>query len=358
MEAKELINSLTTEQIIDLLVNEFGSNEPKIISKALAFSTICHNLPSDSNSYKLYYYEETKSFRCYTQCQESFDVISLTMKVKDIDFKEAMNFLCNRFGFNTSTVRRVVGFHEEFKDNEYLSKYINKKKDIVKEELTVYDKNVLRVFHENLFYTGWINEGISIDVMRKFGIRYDSIENRVIIPHLNPVGELIGIKTRYVNRDDLKYVPLHFDGVTYKYQTGHNLYGLYYNYKAIMNNRKVVIFESEKSVLMASSIYGDNNFCLALCGSNLTQEQVQLLLKLNINEVIIAVDKEYTNPEEAVIYAEKIKKVFIKKLISFFTVSVIWDTEDKIGYKNSPIDCGRETFEYLFENRIRIKEVI
>ena len=355
MDAKELINSLTVEQITDLLVNEFGSNEPKIVSKALAYTTICHNTPADSNSYKLYYYDETKSFRCYTQCQESFDVISLTMKVKDMEFSEAMQFLCNRFGFNNLGYRKVVGFHQEFNDNEYLAKYLQKK-EIITEELTIYDDKVLNIFHKNLFYQGWIDEGITIDTMIKFGIRYDSILNRVIIPHLNPVGKLIGVKTRFVDNDDIKYLPLFFDGVVYKYQTGFNLYGLYYNYKAIMKNRKVVIFEGEKSVLKACSYYGDNNFCLALCGSNLTQEQVNLLLKLNINEVIIAVDKEYTTPEEALIYAEKIKKVFINKLISFFTVSVIWDTENKLELKDSPIDKGRETFEYLFENRIILKE--
>ena len=356
MEAKELIELITDEQIHDILVNEFGSNEPKVVSKALAYQSICHNTPADSNSYKLYYYPETKSFRCYTQCQESFNIISLTEKVKGFTFSEAMNFLCNKFGFNILGFKRVVGFNEEFNDLNYLSKYIKTKEEDKAKELTIYDDRVLNVYHQNLFYKGWIDEDITIETMIKYEIRYDSINNRIIIPHRDINGNLIGVKTRYVNNDEIKYMPLIFDDIVYKYQTGHSLYGLYMSSEAIKKNKKIVIFEGEKSCMKAYSYYRGDSFCVALCGSNLTQEQVKILINLGVNEVIIAVDKEYSTPEEALKYSEKIRKVFINKLQSFFAVSIIWDIDNKLDLKDSPIDKGREIFEELYDKRIRIKE--
>ena len=356
MKAETLINLLTEEQVIKLVML-LGSGQPKTISNALVFNTICHNI--SGGSYKLYYYPHSRTFRCYTDCNETFDIIGLVKKVNDCDYKEAIKFICSKLSIQDEfSYIKKVGFGDEsyFDELEYLHKY-DKKEETEEITLTRFDENILRIYHKNLFYKGWIDEGITIKAMQNYEISFDMLHNRIIIPHRYVDGKLIGIKTRYVNNDDVKYVPLTHNFITYKYPTGLNLYGLYRNWKAINRKKKIVLFESEKSVMKAESYYGeDNNFTVAICGSNLTKEHIALLLKLNIEEVIIAVDKEFTTPEEALVYEKKIRKVFVNKLISYFNVSVIWDTDNLTGYKDSPIDCGKAIFETLFENRIRIKE--
>lgn len=357
MKAQTLIDLLTEEQITRLMLH-LGSEEPKLVSNALAFSTICHN--HTGGSHKLYYYPHSRTFRCYTDCSETFDIIGLVKKIHECDHKEAIKYICSFLNIQDDfSYIRKEGFGEEseFSDLSYLCKYDDSsKKEEDTQELIRYNENVLRIYNKNLFYKGWIDEGIAIEAMQKFEISYDMLHNRIIIPHRYVDCKLIGIKTRYINNDDVKYVPLFHNWITYRYPTGLNLYGLYRNWRTIKKKKKVVIFEAEKSVLKAESYYPDNNFTVAICGSNLTKEHINLLLMLDIEEVIIAVDKEFKTPEEALIYEEKIRKVFVNKLLAYFNVSILWDTANKLGYKDSPIDCSKETFEELFENRIIIKE--
>ena len=42
--------------------------------------------------------------------------------------------------------------------------------------------------------------------------------------------------------------------------------------------------------------------------------------------------------------------------IQYVDVSVIWDTENLLGYKDSPTDLGKEIFLRLYKNRTRIDE--
>ena len=45
------------------------------------FPTICHNESSEDASLKLYYYDNSKLFKCYTGCpEESFDIYALFEK--------------------------------------------------------------------------------------------------------------------------------------------------------------------------------------------------------------------------------------------------------------------------------------
>ena len=74
-------NSLSIEQVFDL-VSELGG-EPFMQNGYLTAQTICHNHPGDG-SRKLYYYDNTKLFRCYTECNDTFDIFELVCKVKNI----------------------------------------------------------------------------------------------------------------------------------------------------------------------------------------------------------------------------------------------------------------------------------
>ena len=60
--------------------------------------------------------------------------------------------------------------------------------------------------------TEWTKEGISPEVMKAYGIRIDSALLKIIIPHRNINGELIGIRGRAYNPIELddgkKYMPV------------------------------------------------------------------------------------------------------------------------------------------------------
>ena len=75
----EIKQSLTIDQVTDYL-NELGGEPLQQGDNILTAKTICHC----GETHKLYYYNNTHLFRCYTDCEEdSFDIFELVMKNKN-----------------------------------------------------------------------------------------------------------------------------------------------------------------------------------------------------------------------------------------------------------------------------------
>ena len=71
-------------------------------------------------------------------------------------------------------------------------KYARRNKDI---QLPIYPKSILSIFSDDL-PTEWLLEGITEESMVKYDIKYSISQNKIIIPHYNTNGELIGIRGR------------------------------------------------------------------------------------------------------------------------------------------------------------------
>lgn len=151
-----------------------------------------------------------------------------------------------------------------------------------------------------------------------------------------------------------KYRPLKINNLLYNHPLGYNLYGLNWAKDNIKQIKKVIVVEAEKSVLKYISYFGEeNNICVATCGSNLTSYQMQLLLSLGVNEVVIAFDKQYEklNTEESKKWIKKLTQIY-SKYKNETLISFVWDKEEVLGYKESPLDVDKEKFLYLFKRRI------
>ena len=74
----EIRQSLSIENVFDLLI-EWGG-EPEYTDFGIISATICHNVPGEG-SHKLYYYANSTLFKCFTECDESFDIFPLIIKV-------------------------------------------------------------------------------------------------------------------------------------------------------------------------------------------------------------------------------------------------------------------------------------
>ncbi|MCM1223961.1 MAG: DNA primase, partial [Lachnospiraceae bacterium] len=118
------------------------------------------------------------------------------------------------------------------------------------------------------------------------------------------------------------------------------LYGLFENLEAIKKERKVIIFEGAKSVMLADS-YGFHNTA-ALLTSHVNPAQMRTLIQLSC-EVIFALDKDVSVKDDH----------NIKRLKQFTNVSYIWDKDNLLDEKDSPIDKGAEVFKHLLEERRR-----
>lgn len=97
----------------------------------------------------------------------------------------------------------------------------------------------------------------------------------------------------------------------------------------------------EKSCLKYASYFGiDNDISVAVCGSNLTNYQVQLLKSLDVEEIVIAFDKQWreSGDNEFKGWVKKLKEIN-KKYSSIVQISFLFDKWNLLGYKDSPIDC-------------------
>ena len=375
----EIKNNLTIDQVFEL-VAELGG-EPVLSGSGTFFTarTICHNVLGEG-SHKLYYYDNTKLFQCYTDCASSFDIFELIVKVKNIskEYKvyygregqaiprvwslpDAVEFVAIYFGIHGEDFD-FQDITYKLKDWDVFAKYdkINQTKENPKQiiELKVYDDKILQYLpHPKIL--PWEREGISTEVMRKRGIAYNPRTQGIVIPHYNVDGQLIGIRERTLIKEDEKYgkyKPSILNGQMYNHPLGFNLYNLNNSKDAIKILKKVIVFEGEKSPLLYASYFGiENDITVACCGSNLLNNQIQLLMNLGVEEIIVAFDKQFKEigDEEWKRLTKNLTNIH-NKYGNYVQISYLFDKENLIGYKDSPIDNGKEIFLQMFRERVTL----
>ena len=190
-------------------------------------------------------------------------------------------------------------------------------------------------------------------------ICYDPHSNGIIIPHYDINDNLIGIRIRTLIKEQEKYGkyrPAILNGTMYNHPLGFNLYNINNSREHIRSLKKVFIFESEKSCLKYSSYFGlGNDISVAICGSALNNYQVSLLLSLGVQEIIIALDKQYqtVGDKEWERWVQKYYQIH-NKYGKKVQISYMFDFDTMLEYKDSPIDKGKEVFLELYNKRIML----
>lgn len=355
IDFQALREQLTDESIKDILI-QFGVEPTFEDESKIIFPTCCHNL--EGGSPKLYYYKDSKLFHCYTECASTFDIFSLLQKMyalrnQDISVIQAVE-LCNldAGGIEPDDQSYYI------KDDIRFMQVINSAQEVVKVapvEIKTYDKNVLR--HYSFDYIGlmpWIQEGINVEALQQFNIKYDSYNQAIVIPNFNYDGELIGIRERFFREKDIargKYRPLLYNGILYNHPTGRTFYGIFENHKNIERKHMCIIWEGEKSVQKQYTLYGAaNSTGLATLGQNITKDHIQMLMKMNVKDVILAYDTDYEDYKQL----DEVEQKYLQKgkiLSQFFNVSILMDYDFLLPYKSSPIDGGKEIFEKILSER-------
>lgn len=356
LEKESLKKDFTNEEIIKIVLSLGSENYKARSNGELIFQTVCHN--KSGGSYKLYYYPESLIFHCYTDCSNSFDIYELVQRNKKCEFKEALYYINSLLGIKKAKKIGFVSHHDLSDDWDVFKKYDNNNIQQKTFEFTTYP-NMLINYYYHLYPVEWIQEDIKPETIDKYSIRYDLTNNKIVIPQYSLDNQLIGIRGRALNQDEVdlgqKYMPLILENTVFRHPTAYNLYGLNITQKAIKQTKKIMLFEAEKSVLKCDGFYGDDNFTVACCGSNISLYQRNLILSMGVKEVFIAFDKEYHEAftKESDTYSEKILSLSAK-FCPYVTTWVIWDTEGLLDYKDAPCDKGQETFEKLMKNKFEV----
>lgn len=361
IDKDKLKNEILSIQQIYELVADLGGEPHDIQNNMFVSKTICHN-PVGHGSYKLYYYDNTHLFRCYTDCADSFDIYELVKKQKTIaegvewSLPKAITYVAFYFGYSSQTFDFGEA-KEELKDWDILNNYerINnqqEKKQIV--ELKTFDDKILKNLpHPRI--TLWEQEGIKREIIEKYNVAYDPVNEGIVIPHYDINGKLIGIRERTLIKEQEeygKYRPAKINNILFNHPLSFNLFNLNNSKDNIGVIQKAIVFESEKATMMYESYFGaDNDISVAVCGSSLINYQVQLLINCGAKELIIAFDKEGQNDDKKK-YVQKFYKIQ-QKYGNLIQISFMYDKDDKyLTWKQSPIDVGPEVFMSMFKERI------
>ena len=360
----KILDMITTSDIVQL-VSKFGIPETSIryYNNQLIMPTGCHNEIIGTAKHKLYYYEDSKKFHCYTCCgsMNPFEFVVQAYRTRGIKYS-----LSNA----AIIIERII--QERLRDGfAIVTPPSNVKKEIEEDwhkSLTEYNPSIMNCFSRNKKYLKvWEKEGISFDAMDKFGIKFDMIRNRMVIPIYDDKGVFVGAKVRNFNQEDIengrKYMPLIHNNEIYTYDKGKILYGLNFNKKNIKNAKRAIIFESEKSTILYESLYVGNK-AVSIGGSNISIYQAELLKQYKAETVVLALDNDYSLlPNENGEYDKyfglyKMLKEANKLDAKGFNVEIVYDWEQSfLENKDAPIDKGREIWNKLYRNRKNFNEL-
>lgn len=346
----DIANELTPEEIIDLVMG-LGADRYNETDKCIIFPTICHNVDAADASMKLYYYKGNKKFHCYTDCGDNFNIFTL--------FERRYKLLGIEYNFYKDIVLKIdkqVGFKV---DTSAASSKYKSIEDRYKKQETIIDiphlnPNLLNAY--TFFATPeWLEDGISEESMQQYNIKFSIDENKIIIPHYNDEGYLIGIRGRSLNPEDLlkgKYMPVIIEGEMKSHPLGYNLYGLNLVKGNIKNKQIAIIGEGEKFCLQYNTMFGHgNNITVAACGSNLSSYQIDLLIKTGAKKILIAFDKEGEDWQGRQSHYNKLQS-FCERFSYKCKMGFIYDAKNLLRLKESPTDRGKEIFLELYKGAI------
>lgn len=306
---------------------------------------------------KLYRYTDTKIYISYTKSC-SYDIIGLIQAIKNTQgencsFIDAINFILSTTGLDPTACKRLTK-KQKYNWEEDLSKYLKIRQG--DSTLNLYDKSILSELYP-LYPIDWLEQGITIDTLQKYGVGYYPRLQATTIPCFNRTGELIGIRCRHWLPNEIdngKYRPLQLlNGTIYKFPTNSVFYGINYNAPNIERTGHVILVEGEKSVLKADSWWKEKSNVLALYGSTIGLKRMRDLIRMGVNHITLALDSDFNQigDEDYKIFENKMFKL-AEPFKGYAEVDVVYNN---IGlnnwYKNSPFDNDEETWNKLYESR-------
>lgn len=359
LDAKQLKKQLNTQNIIQI-VEDLGGKLYKQSRNEYIFYSCCHHFSPLEHKPKLYYYVDTNSFFCYS-CSRAFDIIALVQARWDLlnksySFTDVLLYICKIANLDTDKIskkQQVIQTNTPWQ--EIMDKYgafDNK----IKPTLSQYDKKILDYFPKE-YPIEWLEEGISVEAMEMFNIRYYDLYNQTVIPCFDNQNNLAGIRVRNWSPSNAKYDILRMveNNLQFKCYTNYLLYGFNITQYAISATRTVMLAESEKAVLKLYTWYKHKANVVGMFGGHLNKYRRDMLIETGIDNVVIIPDYDPHTETESVTW---LKKQFqIAKLFSgFCKVFIIPNYNNSVVRKDNATDKDKKTFELLLSHAQPFKE--
>lgn len=342
----------------------------------------CHN----GDNHSALFDPSTLKVNCFSECGGGMYLHTWIMRAAGlpnvIAAKDFLEDWMDGKDIDWTTAHSNIQF-EEYKERAYEPEHIEPLPAMKPEELdTVWEtaEDLSHAANRGKITVWEKKEGISREIMQDFGVKYDTSSGGIFLPHHNIFGGVVGIylrsflplrkqiKDKYpdmpyqslVKFPRAKYVPvlrrqdLQTDEKTsWSFPNSKNLYGLHKAAKGIEENGIAIIFEGGKSVMLGHQ-YG-YPYCVATHTYGAHLNHISMLIECGAKEIVLGFDKQYETEDgkQYELYEHKTREL-AKKIRKHVNVSRIVSRQGEISYKDAPIDCGKEIFEKLFQNRERL----
>ena len=277
---------------------------------------------------------ETNSFYCFASGIGG-NVLTFTRYYYKCGYKEAIEHLKEYAGVKGEVLPRkklaIVEVAKRFSPPRKTKK--EAKPTILPDDYMVrYEKNDEKLAE-------WEREGISRGSLDRFQVFYDSFSDRLVYPIRDPQGRIVNIGGRTL---DPEWKEKKLRKYTYFFGWGvmQTIYGLAENMEYIKEKHEIILLEGCKSVLLADT-WGIRNTG-AILTSHLNDSQMKILAALGCR-VVFALDKDVSIREDR----------HIARLKQYVNVEYIYDKDDLLDDKDSPVDQGLEVWRKLYEGRLK-----
>lgn len=309
----------------------------------------CGMPDGDNTGSTVVYNDEKIGVTAYTRTEENItDIISLVQYIQSTDFKGALSWIYETLHIRKKSYNNLGKCKIINPSKTFISRLQTlEEKTEEKRVITLYDDKVLDKYvscdYDNKDFEKdnilpIVQDGFGlIPYLENFDVAWNChyYTGYMVIPIFDELGNLAGTKLRIEKAfqyNDSKYFSKE------KYYKTHFLYGLYQTKHYIDKSKEVIICEAEKGVMQLYS-YGYKN-AVAVGGHDISNIQVEKIIKLDVNKVIIAFDEDVS---EKNLYTQ------YQKLCDFVDVTCIIDKKHILNEKESPMDDPKK-WETLYTN--------
>ena len=354
-DLKEILKRIHEEQKVEEILEKLGC---PLIQEEQNGKLYTAMLPDGDNKRSIQIYCDDENLNSFVRTRgisgNLYDIIGYIkfnttngeeLKTKLYDIKK---WICIELGW------------PEYLNGQYKPKkdYLDWLKKIRKGRNNKYEQRFNKPIDESILeqyvplpHKAWIKEGISPKTQMLFEVGYDLQSERIVFPLRNKHGQLVGVKGRYVGTEDSeqKYLYLH------PCNGGLELFNFHRAMPYVEKRKEIIVVEGEKSCMFLTQ-WGYKN-CVAIGGSDLSLYQVEMLKDLGMDvSVVFAWDKGIIKDNDESKSKRRREKEFILgqlekfNLLDLRKIFVVYDNDNLLEDKDSPVDKGKDVWENLYKN--------
>lgn len=352
----DLVNTIRSKvDIVDII----GERIP-LVSKGKNFFGVCpfHDDTNPSMSVS----RDKQIYTCFS-CHATGNVFNFLMDYEHMDFKEVLKYLGDKVGINTSSVHvssKTTKFDKLYDAYNLALKYyqnnlnsnvgVNAKKYLKNRKI---DENIIKEFEIGLSLETiddltklLVNKNYDLITLNRIGLsndNHDIYNDRIMFPLYDISGKVVGFSgRRYDDIKENKYVNTRETDI---FKKGEMLYHYHIAKEECRVSKSVIVMEGFMDVIRASTIGIKNT--VALMGTALTKEQINLLKRLSKN-IILCLDGDGPGVKATLSIGEALMNEGIE-----VKVVALPDPDDPDSYI---LNNGKDKFIGLVDNALNFSD--